>query len=273
MPSCERRLIELVWLQTGGQTGGAACRGAALSERQQLASEIQFSTEFLLLDQEMGGWKVQCLQSSSSNQFQWPPSDRVRPQNHFTSAAEMKTPRHFVFVCTFLLLMECIFLRYENRTHIEIRNWTAASKGHSYYCGRYDGNRKACPRSITPVTLGKGQSRSILACVGPMTAAQRHVLVFVMRWHQPAGSTSRKTGNSVGHGEIEWQLPCHTRGWLLVCDPCFCSVSHLNNKKNKHGDLMWKKMLVGDKVLGIVQLKLARACDSKQTKNRIDHLC
>lgn len=196
MPSCEPRLIELVWLQTGGQTGGAACRGAALSEQQQLASEIQFSTPFLLLDQEMRGWKVQCLQSSSSNQFQWPPSDHATPQNHFSSAAEMKTTRRFVLVCIFLLLMECIFLRYENRTHIEIRNWTTASKGHSYNCGRYDGNRKACPRSITPVTLGKGQSHIILACVGVMTAAQRHVLVFVMWWNQPAGSTSGKTGNS-----------------------------------------------------------------------------
>lgn len=90
------------------------------------------------------------------------------------------------------------FLRYENRTHIEIRNWTVASKGHSYNCGCYDGNKKACPRSITSVTLGKGQSHSILACVGAMTAAHRHVLVISMRWHQQEGSTTRKTRNRVG---------------------------------------------------------------------------
>lgn len=139
---------------------------------------------FLLLDQEMGGERFSVCRGAAAISFQFQqsvdPSDRVTPQNHFTSAAEMKTPRRFVFVYTFLLLMECIFLRYENRTHIEIRNWTAASKGHSYNCGCYDGNRKACPRSIAPVTLGKGQSCRILACVGAMTTAQRHVLVFMM---------------------------------------------------------------------------------------------
>lgn len=246
--------------QTGGQTGGAACGRwwGALSERQQLAGEIQFSTPFLLLDQETGGWKVQCLQSSGSKRLQWLPSDRVTPRNHFTSAAEMKTPGRFVFVWIFLLLMECIFLRYENRTHIEIRNWTAASKGHSYNCGRNDGNRKACPRSITPVTLGKGQSHSILAFVVAMTAAQRHVLVIVMRWHQPEGSTTRKTRNRVGHGRIQWflmvrQLPCntHTRLVPVRVNPCFCPVSHSDNNNNTIlGVWRENEILVGDKVLG-----------------------
>lgn len=57
IPSCKRQLIKLARPQTGGQTRGAACARweGALSEREQLASEIQFSTPFLLLDQEMGG--------------------------------------------------------------------------------------------------------------------------------------------------------------------------------------------------------------------------
>lgn len=36
------------------------------------------------------------------------------------------TRHHEDFVC---FLMECIFSRYENRSHVEIRNWTVATKG------------------------------------------------------------------------------------------------------------------------------------------------
>lgn len=40
-------------------------------------------------------------------------------------------------------LMECIFSKYENRSHAEIRNWTVAT-GHSCNRARDDRSRKTC---------------------------------------------------------------------------------------------------------------------------------
>lgn len=70
--------------------------------------------------------------------------------------------------------MECIFSRYENRSHVEIRNRTVATKGTAITVLCNDGNRKACQRSITPVALDKGHG---YYPVWEMTTTQRHVLV------------------------------------------------------------------------------------------------
>lgn len=97
--------------------------------------------------------------------------------------------------------MECIFSRYENRSHIEIRNWTVAGyKRCSYNCTCSDGNRKVCQQSITPFALDKGHG---YYPVCEMTAAQRHVSAVIRRRDgRSGGKLFQQTGNNTSHNEM-----------------------------------------------------------------------
>lgn len=151
-------------------------------------SETLFSPRrLLLLDQEIRGerscvckpWEAAAARLNKPAMI-WTlcTTDDIRKQK----------PDETLWVCFCFFLMECIFSRYENRSHVETRNWTVATKGTAItvcVCVCNDGSRKACQRSITPVALDKGH-RYLPPCVA-MTAAQRHVCQFSWRDEESSG--------------------------------------------------------------------------------------
>lgn len=150
------------------------------------ASETQFSLWFLLLEQETWGERFRGCKAlkgwrRTEQQLVKQVTEKSLQGWHSSAATgeESTGDNRLSLVWFFLAFFNGMYLvsRYENRSHVEIRNWTVATKGTAItVCN--DGNRKECQRSITPVALDKGQSCDP---VWEMTTTRRHVLVC--RWY------------------------------------------------------------------------------------------